>query len=153
MSVLLGAPPGAAQNAITTRELAAYRLAGPAFRQFEQASQTIGAVTAGDSKFRFAPLFTREVAVSGDAPVVAAELIARLENNPPLTDALRAANLTAREYALFALALLGARMAHGFVEAGVLRRVPPGVAADNVAFVAEHEAEITAVLRALGIKG
>ena len=51
-----------------------------------------------------------------------------------------------------AVAPFAARLARGFVTAGVLRRVPPGVAADNVAFVAAHDAEISGVLQALGLE-
>ena len=50
-----------------------------------------------------------------------------------------------------ALGLLAARLAHGFLESGVLRSVPDGPAADNVRFVAEHQREVAAVLEDLGI--
>ena len=150
---LTAGPSSAAQSAITARDIGTYRLTAPVFRQFQQASGLIGVVTASDARFRFAPLFTREVAVSGDAPGAVADLVARIENDPPLASAVGAAALTAREYSVFALALFGARLAHGFVEAGVLRRVPAGAATENVAFVAEHQEEITAVLKTLGIDG
>jgi hypothetical protein len=142
---------GRVQTPFTAQQLADYRLTVPVFRQFVQASRLIAAATRSDPKFERAPLFTREVAVSGDAPAAAAELEARLKGEPALADALRAAKLTAREYTTFALALLAARLAHGFVDAGVLRGVPAGVAADNVAFVEAHQAEIAAVFDELGI--
>jgi len=43
-------------------------------------------------------------------------------------------------------------MAHGFIDAGVLRRAPPGAPADNVAFVDTHQSEIAEVLEHLGIR-
>ena len=64
----------------------------------------------------------------------------------PSQKSLRASTTT------FALALLGARLAHGFIDAGLLRNVPPGVAADNVQFVTEHHVEVSAVLKKLGIE-
>jgi hypothetical protein len=51
----------------------------------------------------------------------------------------------------FALAMVAARLAHGFVKTGVIRRVPDGAAAANVAFVEAHEAQITSLLADLGI--
>ena len=109
-------------------------------------------MTRSDSAFADAPLFTREVLVLGDAATIANELASRLDAHPRLAAALRQARITSRDYTKFAVALFAARLAHGFVTAGVLRRVPPGVAADNVAFVAAHDAEISGVLQALGLE-
>ncbi len=133
------------------RELAGYRLTQPVFERFGHASRLIAAATRDDPRFDESPLFTRDVAVLGDAPAMAAELDARLRGEPALADALRTAGLTSREYTTFALGLVAARLAHGFVAAGVLRSVPAGVAADNVAFVERHQAEIAGVFRTLGI--
>ena len=69
-----------------------------------------------------------------------------------LDGALVSAQITAREYTKFALALIAARLAHGFVKSGVLRGVPAGVAADNVAFVDANQAAIGDVLKRLGIE-
>ena len=142
----------AAQAPIDVKELAEYRLTGPVLEQFVEASGLIMTVTRQNARFTYAPLFTKEVALSGDAPVVAAGLVARLENDPALVAALTTAKLTPREYATFALALFAARLAHGFVEAGVLRSVPSGAPADNVQFVGAHQAEITAVLYTIGVR-
>jgi hypothetical protein len=133
------------------RELAQYRLTAPVFEQFGQASRLIGAATRADPRFADDPLFTREVALLGDAREVAARLDARLQDEPVLAHALRTAGLTSREYTKFALGLLAARVAHGFVASGVLRNVPEGPAADNIRFVDEHQREVAAVLKELGI--
>jgi len=140
-----------AQERLESRDLATYRLAEPTFRQFQDASRRIGEVTTSDSRFRFAPLFTREIVQSEDASSAAAQLMARLEHEPALAEALGAAGLTAREYTAFALTLIGARLAHGFLHSGALRAVPPGVPADNVAFVDAHLTEVLAVLHLLGV--
>jgi hypothetical protein len=144
-------PVGDVQTAADARALAEYRLTERVFRQFERASGLIAKATRDDPRFVEAPLFTREVAVTGDASAAAAALEARLLSEPILYLALDAAKMTAREYATFALALLAARLAHGFVAAGVLQDVPAGVAADNVRFVDTHQAEITAVLKTIGV--
>lgn len=134
-------------------QIATYRLTAPVFVQFEAASRAIAAVTHAEPRFTTAPLFTREVALLGDIQAVALGLEARLRNDPSLAPALVAAKLSPRDYAKFALVLIAARMAHGFVNAGVLRGVPPGVTADNVAFVAAHQAEVETLLEALGVNG
>ena len=158
MRVLLGfivcasvAATATAQAPLDVNELAQYRLTDPVFTRFKEASRVIAVVTREDPAFSRDPLFTREVAVSGDAPAAAAALESRLRTHPALADALRAAKLSARDYTKFALALFAARLAHGFVKAGVLRRVPPGTAAANVAFVDAHETEIRELLEQLRI--
>jgi hypothetical protein len=143
----------AAQAPVELEELANYRLTVPVFAQFTESSRLIAAATRGNAAFSHDPLFTPEVVVSGDAPAMAAVLQARLEKEPALADALRAAKLSARDYTKFSLVLFAARLAHGFVKAGVLRGVPAGVAADNVAFVEAHQIEIAAILRELGVPG
>lgn len=151
LSVLTASAP-AAQGRPGARELAEYRLTAARLDRFERASGLIMALTRDDPRFVYAPLFTKEVALSGDAPEMATALAARLENDPGLAAALGTAKLTPREYATFALALVAAHLAHGFVNAGVLR-VPPGVPTDNVRFVEEHRAQITAVLEQIGVGG
>jgi hypothetical protein len=151
VALLGGAVPVAAQDPPGSRELAAYRLTEPVFRQFQDASRRIGEVAATDARFRYAPLLTREIVQLEDASSAATQLMARLDHEPAFVDALRTSGLTAREYAMFALTLVGARLAHGFVESGALRAVPPGVPSDNVAFVGAHLQEVLDVLRALGV--
>jgi hypothetical protein len=134
-------------------DLAQYRLTTPVFMRFETASRSIAAETRADPAFARDPLFTREIVSSGDAAAAATTLETRLRTHPGLVRALRAAKMSAREYTTFALALLAARLAHGFVKAGVLRRVPAGAAEANVAFVQANEPEITTLLAELGIDG
>ncbi len=134
-------------------QIATYRLTMPVFAQFEEASRSIATLTRDDPRFVTAPLFTRQVALLGDIQAVALGLEARLGNDQALATALASAKLTPRDYAKFALVLIAARMAHGFVSAGVLRGVPLGVTADNVAFVAAHQTEVGMVLDVLGVDG
>jgi plasmid stabilization system protein ParE len=148
----LTAAPAAAQTTFTVKELAEYRLTPAAFAQFERAGQLIAAATREDQALASYPLFSREEAVLGDAPEMATRIEARLMTDPRLSAALRAANISAREYTRFALSLFAARLAHGFMKAGVLRSVPPGVAADNVAFVEANAEAIATVLHLMGVE-
>ena len=142
----------APQDTFNIKELAEYRLTVPAFRQFVQASQLIVTATAEDARLASEPLFTRDIAVLDDVVAAAGQVEARLKFEPRYASALRIASISARDYAKFALALFAARMAHGFLKSGAIRGVTKGVAADNVAFVAEHEAEVAAVLQLLGVE-
>jgi hypothetical protein len=140
--VLAGSHPvsGGAQAPIDVYDLADYRLTPAVFTQFVQASQKVGEI------------FTKEVVLSGDAVVMATGLVARLDNHAGLTAALQAAKLTSREYSKFAITLVAAHMAHGFIKAGVLPRVPDGAPTHNVEFVDTHQTEVTAVLAKLGMR-
>jgi hypothetical protein len=144
--------PVAAQRAIDAEELAKYRLTRDVFERFVKASSRIGDITRADSAFSDKPLFTKDVALSGDAVEETKGLVARLENHAGLAAALEAAKITPREYSKFAIALIAAHLAHGFVKAGVLRDVPPGTPAMNVEFVRTHESQVTATLAVLGIR-
>jgi hypothetical protein len=141
------------QAPLEVGELAKYRLTIGVFRQFEVASRSMAAAMRADPAFTKEPLFTREIVLSDDVAAAATTLETRLQAHPELARALRAARLSARDYSKFALAVVAARLAHGFVKAGVLRGVPEGPAAANVAFVQAHEAEIASVLADLGIDG
>jgi hypothetical protein len=141
----------AVEAPIAVREVADYRLTADVFARFVDASRRIVDVTRHDAIFTFAPLFTKDVALSGDAGAEASGLTARLANHAGLAAALEAAKLAPREYAKFAISLVGAHLAHGFVKAGVLRSVPPGPPTINVEFVKQHEVDVTATLAALGI--
>jgi hypothetical protein len=156
LAVLLStvALPGVAaepQATVDVTDLADYRLTRDVFNQFTDASRRIADITRDDPAFTYAPLFTKEVALSGDAPAMTVGLIARLENHPRLADALRASKITPREYAKFAISLVGAHLADGFLQSGVLTRVPSGAPTINVEFVRAHRTEVADALRTLRI--
>jgi hypothetical protein len=142
----------ATQTTIDIYDLADYRLTPQVFEQFVRASGPVAEITRHDAAFTYAPLFTHDVALTGDAATAAQGLTARLENHSGLSAALKTAGITPREYAKFAIALVGAHLAYGFVKAGVLKRVPEGAPSINVEFVKTHEDEVTAVLGDLGVR-
>jgi len=141
-----------AQAPIDVFELADYRLTTEVFERFVDASNRVGEVTRGDASFTYAPLFTKDVALAGDAVSEAAGLMARLEHHPALATALEAAQITPREYTKFAITLIAAHLANGFLTSGVLPRVPAGAPTINVEFVKTHEPAVAAVLATLGIR-
>jgi hypothetical protein len=143
--------PGA-QRGFDAKELAAYRLTPAVFKRFAHATRLIAVIVERDARFVKEPLFTREISVAGDAPEMATALEKRLDGDPALSSALFAADISAHEYAGFAISLFAARLAQGFLKSGAMRRVPAGVAADNVAFVDAHAAEIVALLKQLNLE-
>jgi hypothetical protein len=142
----------AAGQAIDVYELADYRLTPEVFARFVEASGSIADITANDASFKYAPLFTKDLALSGDAVAEAAGLVARLENHSALAGALAAAKITPREYVKFAITLIAAHLANGFLMSGVLPRVPAGAPTINVDFVRTHQADVTSALARLGIR-
>ena len=144
--------PSTSQPPLNVYDLADYRLTSEVFEHFVRASGRIAEITQHDSAFTYAPLFTKDVALDGDAVAMASGLIARLENHTGLAAALQTAKITPREYSKFALGLVAAHLAHNFMKAGVIQRVPAGAPTNNVEFVKIHEAEVTAVLEQLGIR-
>jgi hypothetical protein len=137
--LLLGAvSSGAAaqgQPAFQARELAEYRLTAVSFSRVIEAGRLIAPLVNREPRFTDAPLFTREVLLLGDAVEMATALEARLRGDQALATALDTAKITPHEFTTFTFALFGAHMARGFLQSGALRFVPPGVTADNVAFV------------------
>ena len=152
MIVGLVTRPIAAQSPIDVYELADYRLTTDVFERFVLANGRIVDIIDHDASFTDAPLFTKDLALSGDAIAEATGLIARLANHAGLAAALEAAKITPREYAKFAITLIAARLAYGFLNAGVLPRVPSGAPTLNVEFVKTHESDVTAALAHLGIR-
>ena len=76
------------------------------------------------------------------------EMEAAIKANPRLMGALSKAGLTARDYSKYILASLMAGMVAGFQKSGVLKELPKElkeVNPDNVKFILEHEAELTAM--------
>jgi hypothetical protein len=150
--MLLAADSTPPQDTFNIKELAEYRLSVPAFARFAAASRLIAAAVRDDPRLAANPLFTRDVSLLDDVRAAAEKVEAQLKFEPRYVAALRIASVSPREYTKFALALFGARLAHGFLKSGAMRHVPAGVASDNVAFIEAHEAEVAAILRLLELE-
>jgi hypothetical protein len=140
------------QSAFSARELADYRLTDEVFRRFAHATRLIASATRHDARFEQQPLLTKDIVVAGDAAEMATALQSRLEGEPSVAVALFAADISSHEYATFSISMFAARLAHGFVASGAMRRVPAGVASDNVTFVGRHEREIAVLLKQLRLE-
>jgi hypothetical protein len=153
LGLCLGVLPAlASQRPFNQNELAEYRLTEPVYKQFAHAARLIVAASRKEPRLEQAPLFTRQVAVSGDVLEMAALLQTRLDQEAAFRTALFAAQIDAHEFTTFALALFAARLAHGFVKAGLIYVMPDGVAGGNVAFVEAHQVEIGALFAEMGVE-
>ena len=63
-----------AQAPVDVYDLADYRLTPQVFEHFVRASSSIAEITSSDAAFTYAPLFTKDVALDGDAVDVASGL-------------------------------------------------------------------------------
>jgi hypothetical protein len=63
-------------------ELADYRLTAEVFERFVLATGRVAAIARDDPSFTYAPLFTKDVALTGDVVAAASALVARVENHP-----------------------------------------------------------------------
>jgi len=151
-AALLVSGQQADRGTIDRRELAAYRLTNADFEQFRDASARIAIVIADDASFLAQPLFSEEITQSGDVTEASATLEVRLRSHTGLSEALAAAKISARDYTKCALTLIAARLALGFLDSGVLKSVPAGAAADNVAFVRAHRTAVDETLKELAIE-
>lgn len=75
------------------------------------------------------------------------EVVRAIEAQPGFAKAIRSAGLDAREFAKIQLSLFQAMFAHGFMKSGSVKELPKEVPAENVAFVREHEGELTAMAK------
>jgi hypothetical protein len=151
---LAGPSVAAAQEpaAFQARDLADYRLTATSFSRVIDAGRLIAAIITREPRFTDAPLFTREVMLLGDAVEMATALESRLRGDQALAAALDTAKVTPREFTTFTFALFGAHLARGFLQSGALRFVPPGVTADNVAFVNANADAVGGLFDALRIE-
>jgi hypothetical protein len=84
------------------------------------------------------------------------EMEAGMKKNPQLMAALTRAGLTPREYSKFFMASLMAGMVAGFQKAGTIKELPKElkeIHPDNIKFMLEHEAELTAMQKELAALG
>lgn len=81
----------------------------------------------------------------GDAKSLS-EMSRMIEGMPLVVGAVRQAGFTPREFATAQLALVQSVLTHGLMKSTGTREVPKDASPENLKFVAEHEAELTALI-------
>lgn len=82
-------------------------------------------------------------------PKTLAEMAARIEREPRLASAIKAGGMTSREFATITLSFYQAMFAAMMQKSGALKELPKEVSPENVAFVQQNEAALTAIFSAL----
>jgi hypothetical protein len=165
-----------AANDPDLKEVVAYRLTVPALNRVVQATKNMAEAVRNDPRFKRQAALEEEIQAleekderteaeeerleqlradleaeeqkssETDNPKTLSEMAAAIEKEPLAAKALADAGISARDYAKFALAYFQAGMVAGMLKQGLIKEVPPDLAAtvnmENVKFVQEHEAEL-----------
>ena len=73
------------------------------------------------------------------------DMEAKVKQSPVMMRALSKAGLTPREYAKMTMSMLTSAMYAGMQKAGLLKELPKEASPENVKFILDHEAELTAM--------
>ena len=73
------------------------------------------------------------------------DMEAKVKQSDVVARGLRAAGLSAREYSKLSVTLLTSTMYAGMKKSGLLKELPKEASAENVQFILDHEAELTAM--------
>lgn len=77
------------------------------------------------------------------------EMEKTIRSQPLMANALAKAGMTPRDYGKFTLTFFQASMLHGMMKGGLIKELPKDMNPDNIAFVRDHEAEITKLTQEL----
>ena len=143
--VMLSVVALGAQDA-DTKALQQFRLTTDGLHKMEAVAQALSTTLASDASARKA-LEDAEDASSDNATL--SDMAATFAKIPPVAAAIKAGGMTPREFAMFEMSMLQASMAAAMIKAGAVKSAPAEIAAENVKFVQDHEAEITRLAQQL----
>jgi hypothetical protein len=129
------------------KELRAYRLTMPKVKQMAAATL---AYAQAQRDPRAQARRQREKNPADDVePKTLGDMARRIEREPDLADAIRAAGLTTREYSLLTLSYFNAVFALNMKKDGTIKELPPDILPENIAFIQANEAELNAIFAQL----
>jgi hypothetical protein len=79
-------------------------------------------------------------------PKTLGDMARRIEREPDLSNAIRGAGLTTREYSMLTLSFFNAMFAHGLKKAGRIKELPADILPENIAFIQSNEAELNQIV-------
>jgi hypothetical protein len=126
----------------TTFDLRSYTLDMDKMRRYASAAKLL------DQESRSNPSLAIDVNI-GNEPI--SESIATIERNDFVTDVLKRAGTTPREFVMTMVAYLQAATTSAALDADPKARIPAGQNTDNVEFVRAHRTEIEPILRDAGL--
>jgi hypothetical protein len=149
--------PAFKKVAAVTRAMAEEMQQDPKFQELQKLEAEIETLERKDEltdaeESRLEKLRERQEAMEEavESPLGSSDTLSGMEAGirriPRLASVLQREGMTPREYSTFWLAFIQAAMVHGFQKAGLaMKNLPAEVNAENVKFVAAHEAEIEAL--------
>lgn len=134
-----------AQPAMTgdMQTIAAYRLTLPTLRKMAQVQETMFKMLLADPSLK--TRYQNTKFDDGEGPPSIDDMAKRFDRLPEMKQAIVNAGLSPREYSVAMLSMFQAAMTMSFMEMdGPMRvkEVPPGVLADNVAFLKANRVEL-----------
>lgn len=148
------------QVVLATRNLVAAMPSDPRFQRAQKLKAEMAAMSAAMEKGEPTEADVEKIqkigqeieAIEGSLNIMGGqksldEIEAAALREPLVGKAMKAAGLSAREYAKFMAALLQASMIAGFQKEGMLKTVPKEANLENVKFVEQHAAELAAFMK------
>jgi hypothetical protein len=152
MSLAFVAPtPLAAQTASTEvdrdmTELRQYRLTMPKIKQMAEATLAFAKEVESD------PTLAAKIKSDNDKdpePKTLSDMTRRIDREPRLTAAIKAAGLTSREYSTIVLSYFQTMFAYSLKKQGAIKELPSDILPENIALIQSNEAELTKLTQEL----
>lgn len=125
-------------------ELRQYRLTMPKIRQMAAATLAFAKEVEGD------PALAAKIKNDTDTePKTLSDMSRRIDREPRLAAAIKAAGLTSREYSTIALSYFQTMYVYSLKKSGALKDLPSDILPDNVALIQANEAELTRITQEL----
>lgn len=134
----ISAPVGAAGDA-DTREISAYKLTDAGLAKFGNATRRLD-----EAVQRSPDLCDDRASDDGDDAKTLDQLVAKLDADPRIRQAIQSAGMSTREYAVFSFAAMQAGMAAWALDQPG-GKLAPGIAMDNVNFYRRNAATLTKI--------
>jgi hypothetical protein len=136
-----GAQTAAAERTSDEQALAQYRLSMPAIHKLLAATRAMARVIEDPATKEAAAKFSKS-RDAADGYRGLDDIARDIEKFPPMAAAIRSAGITPREYMLVTMSYMQAGMAAAFKKQGLLKELPKGTPAENVAFLEKNEPEL-----------
>jgi hypothetical protein len=151
-AIFLLLPLAQAQSATAERTsdekaLAEYRLSIAAIQKLLAATRAMAKVSEDPTvRAAAAKLSASDDANDGgDGYQSLNDMARKVDAFPPIASAIRSAGLTSREYMLITMSYMQAAMAAGMKKQGLIKELPKGTPAENVAFIEKNDTELQAI--------
>jgi hypothetical protein len=123
------------------KEIQAYRLTGPVMKQVVTATRSmIGAVKQEGEAARLQATVANVIGKS------LTDIERAIEKEPLVTNALKPAGISAREYAKFMVVFFQTSMLQNMLKSGAVKEAPATANPDNLRFVEANQAEVNALM-------